>query len=61
MRNRLFAFLAAAVMSAFAHAGESGKVTYSAAANTSTSDRTATIKVTSRGLTRICTIKQKGK
>jgi len=39
----------------------SGKVTYSVAANTSTSQRTATIKVTSRGLTRTCTIKQKGK
>jgi len=39
----------------------SGKVTYSVAANTSTSDRTATIKVTSRSLTRTCTITQKGK
>ena len=39
----------------------SGKVYYDVAANTSTSQRTATIKVTSRGLTRTCTIKQKGK
>ena len=38
----------------------SGKVTYSVAANTSASQRTATIKVTSRSLTRTCTITQKG-
>ena len=37
------------------------KLYYDVAANTSTSARTATIKVTSRGLTRTCTIKQKGK
>jgi len=37
------------------------KIYYDVAANTSTSQRTATIKVTSRGLTRTCTIKQKGK
>ena len=35
------------------------KFYYDVAANTSTSARTATIKVTSRGLTRTCTIKQK--
>ena len=39
----------------------SGQIYYDVAANTSTSQRTATIKVTSRGLTRTCTIKQKGK
>jgi len=37
------------------------KLYYDVAANSSTSQRTATIKVTSRGLTRTCTIKQKGK
>ena len=37
------------------------KLYYNAAANTSSSARTATIKVTSRGLTRTCTIKQNGK
>ena len=37
------------------------KIYYDVAANTSTRQRTATIKVTSRGLTRTCTIKQKGK
>ena len=37
-----------------------GTLTYDIAANTSTSMRTATIKVTSRGLTRTCTIKQRG-
>ena len=37
------------------------KLTYDIAANTSTSARIATIKVTSRGLTRTCTIKQSGK
>ena len=37
------------------------KLYYDVAANTSTSARTATIKVTSRGLTRTCTIKQNGK
>ena len=36
------------------------QLTYDVAANTSTSARTATIKVTSRGLTRTCTITQKG-
>ena len=39
----------------------SGQIYYDVAANTSTSARTATIKVTSRGLTRTCTIKQNGK
>ncbi len=38
-----------------------GTLTYDIAANTSSSSRTATIKVTSRGLTRTCTIKQNGK
>ena len=37
------------------------KLRYDVAANTSASQRTATIKVTSRGLTRMCTIKQKGR
>ena len=37
----------------------SGKVCYNIAANTGSSKRTATIKVTSRGLTRTCTITQK--
>ena len=37
------------------------KLYYYVAANMSASSRTATIKVTSRGLTRTCTIKQNGK
>ena len=37
------------------------KLYYDVAANASSSSRTATIKVTSRGLTRTCTIKQDGK
>ena len=37
-----------------------GKVAYDVAANTSPSSRTATITVASRGLSRICTITQKG-